>query len=106
MVAVGGARPERPELTIERTASEVGRPDATRSRHATAEALDVAGFVLADGRRVRVPGDWNEDSAEARFLHDVRDGACRFFDGVLSPDHNAASGDHLHLDRGTYRYCR
>ena len=28
-----------------------GRPDATRSRHATAEAFDVAGFVLADGRR-------------------------------------------------------
>jgi hypothetical protein len=83
-----------------------GRPDATRSRHATAEAFDVAGFVLADGRRIRVLGDWNEDSAEARFLHDVRDGACRFFDGVLSPDHNAAHSDHLHLDRGTYRYCR
>jgi hypothetical protein len=83
-----------------------GRPDATRSRHATAEALDVAGFVLADGRRIRVLGDWNEDSAEATFLHEVRDGACRFFDGVLSPDHNAAHRDHLHLDRGTYRYCR
>jgi len=83
-----------------------GRPDATRSRHATAEAFDVAGFVLADGRRIRVLGDWNEDSASARFLHDARDGACRFFDGVLSPDHNAAHRDHLHLDRGTYRYCR
>jgi len=83
-----------------------GRPDSTRSRHATAEALDVAGFVLADGRRIRVLGDWNEDSAAAEFLHEVRDGACRFFDGVLSPDHNAAHRDHLHLDRGTYRYCR
>jgi hypothetical protein len=83
-----------------------GRPNATRSRHATAEAFDVAGFVLADGRRIRVLGDWNEDSAAARFLHDVRDGACRFFDGVLSPDHNAAHRDHLHLDRGRYRYCR
>lgn len=83
-----------------------GRPDATRSRHATAEAFDVAGFVLADGRRIRVLGDWHEDSDAARFLHDVRDGACRFFDGVLSPDHNAAHRDHLHLDRGPYRYCR
>ena len=83
-----------------------GRPDATRSRHATAEAFDVAGFVLADGRRIRVLGDWNEDSEAAKFLHDVRDGACRFFDGVLSPDHNAAHRDHLHLDRGPYRYCR
>jgi hypothetical protein len=83
-----------------------GRPTATRSRHATAEAFDVAGFVLADGRRIRVLGDWNEDSAEASFLRDVRDGACRFFDGVLSPDYNAAHRDHLHLDRGPYRLCR
>jgi hypothetical protein len=83
-----------------------GRPSATRSRHATAEAFDVAGFVLADGRRIRVLGDWNEDSAAAHFLHDVRDGACRFFDGVLSPEYNAAHRDHLHLDRGPYRLCR
>jgi len=83
-----------------------GRPSATRSRHATAEAFDVAGFVLADGRRIRVLGDWNENSPAASFLHDVRDGACRFFDGVLSPDYNAAHRDHLHLDRGRYRYCR
>jgi hypothetical protein len=83
-----------------------GRPDATRSRHATAEALDVAGFVLDDGRRIRVLGDWSDDGAAARFLHDVRDGACRFFDGTLSPDYNAAHRDHLHLDRGRYRYCR
>jgi hypothetical protein len=83
-----------------------GRSNATRSRHATAEAFDVAGFVLADGRRIRVLGDWSEDSATATFLHEVRDGACRFFDGVLSPDHNEAHRDHLHLDRGPYRYCR
>jgi hypothetical protein len=83
-----------------------GRPDATRSRHATAEAFDVAGFVLADGHRVRVLGDWHEESAAARFLHDVRDGACGFFDGVISPDYNAAHRDHLHLDRGPYRFCR
>jgi hypothetical protein len=83
-----------------------GRPNATRSRHATAEAFDVAGFVLADGRRIRVLCDWDEDSAAARFLHDVRDGACEFFDGVLSPDYNAAHRDHLHLDRGRSRLCR
>src|SRR5690606_26195456 len=36
-----------------------GRPTATRSRHATAEALDVAGFVLENGERIRVVNDWN-----------------------------------------------
>ena len=83
-----------------------GRPNATRSRHATAEAFDVAGFVLADGRRIRVLGDWGDESPEAEFLRDVRDGACRFFDGVLSPDYNDAHRDHFHFDRGPYRICR
>jgi hypothetical protein len=83
-----------------------GRPAATRSRHATAEAWDVAGFVLSDGRRIRVARDWQGRGAESAFLDEVRDGACRFFDGVLSPDYNAAHADHLHLDRGPYRMCR
>jgi hypothetical protein len=83
-----------------------GRPEATRSRHATAEAWDVAGFVLADGRRIRIARDWQSTEAEAAFLREARDGACRFFDGVLSPDYNAAHSDHLHLDRGSYRVCR
>lgn len=81
-----------------------GRPNATRSRHATAEAFDVAGFVLANDERIRVVNDWN--SPHAAFLRDVRDGACRFFDGVLSPDYNAAHRDHFHFDRGSYRVCR
>jgi hypothetical protein len=83
-----------------------GRPAATRSRHATAEAWDVAGFVLADGRRIRVVRDWQDAAGGAAFLREVRDGACQFFDGVLSPDYNAAHRDHLHLDRGPYRLCR
>jgi hypothetical protein len=82
------------------------RPNADRSRHATAEALDVAGFVLADRRRIHVVNDWTSDSEESLFLHEVRDGACRFFDAVLSPDYNVAHRDHLHLDRGPYRACR
>jgi len=83
-----------------------GRPSATRSRHATAEAFDVAGFVLADGRRVRVLGDWDQGSPESAFLREVRDGACRFFDAVLGPDYNDAHRDHFHFDRGPYRICR
>lgn len=83
-----------------------GRPEATRSRHATAEAWDVAGFVLSDGRRIRVARDWQSTTVEAAFLRDSREGACRFFDGVLSPDYNSAHHDHLHLDRGPYRMCR
>jgi hypothetical protein len=83
-----------------------GRPQATRSRHATAEALDIAGFVLADGRRIRVLSAWPKADAEGTFLRELRTGACAFFDGVLSPDYNEAHRDHFHLDRGPYRICR
>lgn len=83
-----------------------GRANATRSQHATAEALDIAGFVLEDGQRIRVLKDWPEPNEQADFLREVRTGACRFFDGVLSPDYNAAHRDHFHFDRGPYRVCR
>ena len=82
-----------------------GRERAPRSEHATANAIDVAGFVLADGRHVRVVNDWKGDSTASKFLRDVDAGACRWFDAVLSPDYNAAHRDHLHLDRGRYRAC-
>ena len=83
-----------------------------RSRHAVAEALDVAGFTLDDGRRVAVQRDWGRTrpdgtpTPEAAFLREARDGACRWFDVVLGPDYNAAHRDHLHLDRGGGRICR
>jgi hypothetical protein len=81
---------------------EAGR----RSQHATADALDIAGFVTADGRRISVLRDWPRDTPEALFLREVHQGACRFFDAVLGPDYNAAHRDHLHLDRGPWRACR
>ncbi|MEW6267762.1 MAG: extensin family protein [Thermodesulfobacteriota bacterium] len=83
-----------------------GRETGRRSRHATADALDVAGFVLADGRRIRVAADWHGEGREARFLREVRDGACPYFAAVLGPDYNAAHRDHLHLDRGGFGICR
>lgn len=81
------------------------------SEHATAEALDIAAFRLADGRRISVLDDWRGDGPEAAFLHRVRAGACDAFATVLSPDYNAAHRDHLHLDqaaRGAWggRVCR
>lgn len=83
-----------------------GRATARRSQHATADALDVAAIVLADGRRLRVLDDWNAEGARAAFWRDLHAGACRHFDTVLGPDYNRAHRDHLHLDRGPYRLCR
>lgn len=83
-----------------------GRAQGRRSQHATANAFDVAAFVLADGTTVSVAADWDGDGARAAFLRAVRDGACDVFGAVLGPDHNAAHRDHFHLDRGPYRVCR
>lgn len=99
-----------------------GREAGRRSQHATADALDIAGFVLDDGRRVRVVSDWQkvprlnaapdaaaaEDapSPEARFLDAVHRGACHYFDAVLGPEYNAAHADHFHFDRGGFSACR
>lgn len=84
------------------------RSSGRRSEHATANALDVAGFVLADGTRVTLERDWrgSPDPRREAFLRRVRDEACRYFDVVLGPDYNDAHRDHLHLDRGRSRACR
>ncbi|MFB0610859.1 extensin family protein [Aurantiacibacter poecillastricola] len=79
-----------------------------RSAHASADAIDVGGFVLADGRRISVADGWNGDSREREFLRIVQRSACRRFDVVLGPDYNAAHRDHLHLEAVIEgeSYCR
>lgn len=80
-----------------------------RSAHATGEAIDIAGFVLADGRRITVRNGWHGGSEpEREFLRVVRQSACKRFDTVLSPDYNSAHHDHLHLEGviGAKSYCR
>ncbi|NUZ04599.1 extensin family protein [Schlegelella sp. ID0723] len=83
-----------------------GGVSGRRSEHAGANALDVAGFTLADGRRITVARDWAGSGPASAFLHDVHAGACDFWNVVLSPNYNAAHRDHLHLDRAPYRVCR
>jgi hypothetical protein len=77
-----------------------------RSQHATANAIDLAGFRLADGRRVSILDDWGKNTPEARFLAAARDEACRFFNVVLSPNYNRLHANHFHLDLGGFRMCR
>jgi hypothetical protein len=50
--------------------------------------------------------DWRGDPGERAFLREVRDGGCRLFRGVLSPDYNEAHSDHFHFDMGPYSLCR
>ncbi|KTC58602.1 extensin [Pseudomonas fluorescens ABAC62] len=83
-----------------------GRAEGRLSQHASANALDVAGFRLADGRSISVLKDWPGEGDSARFLRQVRDGACDYFNVVLSPDYNAAHRNHFHLDMGRWWVCR
>jgi hypothetical protein len=79
-----------------------------RSAHATARAIDVSAFVLADGRRISVLDGWSAGSSqERRFLRLVYASACKRFGTVLGPDYNAAHRDHLHLEAGSAGdFCR
>ncbi|WP_409297097.1 extensin family protein [Pseudomonas sp. KCJK8993] len=82
------------------------RKTGWRSEHASANALDIAGFRLSDGRNISVLRDWPKDSAEGRFLRLAREGACDAFNVVLGPDFNSAHRNHFHLDLGPLWRCR
>ncbi|HXH52994.1 MAG TPA: extensin family protein [Sphingomicrobium sp.] len=87
------------------------REEGRFSEHARANALDIIGFRIDGGERVSVLRDWPREGPRADFLEEVRDGACRLFSTVLSPDYNEAHADHFHFDqaqRGArgWRMCR
>lgn len=76
------------------------------STHATADAIDITGFGLADGREISLIDDWDGDDAKAAFLRAARESACRWFVTVLSPDYNALHADHFHLQSKGWGACR
>ncbi|MFJ3483973.1 extensin family protein [Pseudomonas sp. NPDC090202] len=82
------------------------RSEGRLSQHASANALDIAGFRLADGRRISVLKDWPDEGEKGRFLRQVRDGACKPFNTVLGPEYNTAHRNHFHMDMGRWRVCR
>ncbi len=79
---------------------------AARSQHALANALDIAGFRLADGRRITVLRHWPGVGAEARFLKEIHARACKYFRVAIGPEYNALHRDHFHYDRGPLSRCK
>ncbi len=89
------------ELTV--AASYACRPMNNQSggrlsEHGYANALDIAAFTLADGRRITVKAGWWGDDRERLFLRQVHDGSCRDFTTVLGPEADSFHRDHFHLD--------
>jgi hypothetical protein len=77
-----------------------------RSQHARANAVDIGGFRLENGKHISVAGDWKGHDREARFLHNVHTRACRYFRVAIGPDYNRAHWNHFHLDRGIFTRCK
>ena len=75
-----------------------GQPGARISEHAFGNALDIASFILADGRKVTVKDGWRGTPEEQGFLRDVQGAACEQFTTVLAPGSNRFHYDHIHVD--------
>ena len=80
--------------------------DGRLSQHATANAIDIAAFRFANGKRVSVLRDFGKDTPEGRFLEAAHDEACSVFNVVLGPRYNKLHADHFHLDMGGFLMCR
>jgi len=75
-----------------------GSSRAHISEHAFGNALDIAAFTLADGRRITVKDGWKGMPEEQGFLHEVQGAACQQFNTVLAPGSNVYHHDHIHVD--------
>ncbi len=75
------------------------------SEHSTANAFDISGLRLANGKLISVLASWNAGDKDSEFLHEVRGGLCDYFNLTLSPDYNADHADHFHVDMGWVRGC-
>lgn len=85
----------------------VGNPllAKVRSQHAKANAIDISGFTLADGRRVSVLKNWSGNGKDSEFLREIHRRACRYFRVAIGPEYNRAHRDHFHFDRGVLARC-
>jgi len=70
----------------------------TMSEHAFADAIDISGFTLADGREVMVRSGWRGAPEDQEFMRSVFVGACEIFHTVLGPGSDGHHEDHFHLD--------
>src|SRR4029078_11994577 len=75
-----------------------GNRNAHISEHAFGNALDIAAFTLADGRKFTVEKGWKGAPEEQGFLRDVQGAACDQFNSVVAPGSNRFHYNHIHVD--------
>jgi hypothetical protein len=76
------------------------------SSHATADAIDISGFVLEDGTRISLLQDWDGETRKAAFLRRANRTACTWFRLTLGPEYNSLHADHFHLQHSGFGLCR
>lgn len=81
------------------------RPDARRSEHASADALDISAFQLANGQRVTVLRGWREEKTYP-WLRALLSASCDYYGNGLGPEYNAAHANHFHLGMRGFGLCR
>ena len=81
------------------------RPDARRSEHATAEALDIAAFRLANGEHVTVLNGWKAATTQP-WLKAMLAASCGYYGNGLGPEYNAAHANHFHLGMRGFGLCQ
>jgi hypothetical protein len=80
------------------------------SEHAFGNALDIAIFIFANGRKINVEHGWRGPPEEQGFLRDIHAAACKHFSTVLGPGADVFHYNHFHLDmrqrHNGYTVCR
>lgn len=105
-----GMRPafgNREVVELRIAASYICRPrnnvrGAKISEHGRGKAVDISGFLMADGKEWSVAGDYN------RTIRRAHKAACGIFGTTLGPGSDGYHEDHLHFDTANLDrpYCR
>ena len=61
-----------------------------RSQHSLANAVDIGGFRLENGKQMSIAQDYKADSPEGHFLREAHMRACRYFRVAIGPEFNEA----------------
>jgi len=75
-----------------------GRFAGRLSEHAFANAIDIGGFKLADGRDVDYLKNWRTPGGPSQFLQGSSLAACDIFNTTLTPDYDRFHVNHIHID--------
>jgi hypothetical protein len=75
-----------------------GRFAGRLSEHAFANAIDIGGFRLADGRDVEYVKHWYRSGHSSTFLQNSSLAACEIFNTTLTPDYDRFHRNHIHID--------